>query len=169
MTRARFTERVRQVLVAAGWHEGRDIGRRAEDLLARATAAARSEGYGLEAFPAAIAAVREFGSLTVTRGTTGIEFRGHGFRIDPSEVAAGFAAFADLERIIGAPTFPLGLDLDEYGTLALGAEGRVYLLHHTTGFYVVGETLDNALTAWIEFGELFPSIGELFDEPEWGG
>ena len=167
MNDARFTGLGLQVLTAAGWSAGRDIGPQAEDLLARTVAAARSEGYELEAFPGAVAAMHEFGALTVTRETTGIEFRGHGFRIDPSEVAAGLATFADLVRIIGVPAFPLGSDLDEYGTLALGADGRVYLLHHATGFYVVGETLGKALTAWIEFTDPFPSIGELFDEPEW--
>lgn len=167
MTDARFAGLALEVLTAAGWFQGRDIGPQAEQLLADTVAAARAEGFELEVFPGAGAAVHEFGALTVTRATTGIAFRGHGFRIDPAEAAGGFDSFADLARIIGVPAFPLGLDLDEYGTLALGADGRVYLLHHTTGFYVVGENLDEALTAWIEFRDLFPSIGELFDEPEW--
>jgi len=165
MPEARFSGRVADVLGAAGWYPGRDLGAEADEMIARTVAAAEAEGYALEPFPALVAAVHEFGGLTVTKEGTGISFPGNDFGIDPSAVARRFDTYADLETYTRTPVFPLGPELDEATTLAMDAEGRVYLLHYT-GYYVVGTDLDAALAAFVERTGLLPDILEYFDPPE---
>jgi hypothetical protein len=163
MPEARFAGRVAEVLGAAGWFPGRDIGAEADAMIARTVAAAQSEGYRLEPFPALVAAVREFGGLTVTK-KDGIAFPGNDFGIDPSAVAARFDVYADLETYTRTPVFPLGPELDESTTLAMDATGQVYLLHYT-GYYVVGADMDSALAAFIERTDVLPDILDYFDPP----
>lgn len=165
MPEPRFTGRVAEVLTAAGWFPGREIGDAAEDMIARTVAAARAEGYAVTPFPALVAAVHEFGGLTVSKKDTGIAFPGNDFGIDPSAVARRFDIYADLETYTRTPCFPLGPELDESTTLAMDAEGRVFLLHYT-GYYVVGQDIDSALAAFIERSGTLPDILDLFDPPE---
>jgi len=165
MPETRFPGRVADVLGAAGWYPGRDLGAEADEMIARTVAAAEAAGYALEPFPALVAAVREFGGLTVTKKGTGIAFPGNDFGIDPSAVARRFDTYADLETYTRTPVFPLGPEIDESTTLAMDAEGRVYLLHYT-GYYVVGTDLDSALAAFIERTDVLPDILEYFDPPE---
>jgi hypothetical protein len=165
MPEAHFAGRVAEVLGAAGWYPGRDIGAEADELIARTVAAAQSEGYPLEPFPALVAAVHEFGGLTVTKKGTGVEFPGNDFGIDPSAVARRFDVYADLETYTRTPVFPLGPELDESTTLAMDATGRVYLLHYT-GYYVVGDDVHTALAAFIERTDVLPDILDFFDPPE---
>ena len=162
---ARFPPLVATVLRAAGWHEGRDIGLVADAMVEQVIERGRAEGFELPASPAVCAALHEFGGLTVTRASTGVDFPGGGFTIDPPLVAHKFEVYAALDRIIGGGSFPFGPALDEDASLALGPDGRVFLLHHD-GFSVVGETVDAGLAALIErTGERTDNF-EAFDDPD---
>lgn len=161
----RFPPLVAAVLRAAGWHEGRDIGLVADAMVEQVVERGRAEGFELSAAPAVCAALHEFGGLTVTRADTGIDFPGGGFTIDPPLVAHKFEAYAELDRIIGGGSFPFGPVFDEHASLALGPDGRVFLLDHD-GFRVVGETVDAGLAALIERPGGLTDIFEVFDDPD---
>lgn len=167
MATGRFPERVEAVLRAAGWHEGRDIGAAADEMIDQVVAQGRAEGVELAASPAVSAALHEFGGLTVTREGTGVAFPGNDFAIDPVRVARKFEVYAELDRIIGGGSFPLGPEFAEHSALAIGPDGRVFLFHHT-GFYIVGDTLDAALANWIERTGTFTDIFDVYDEPDDG-
>lgn len=167
MAASRFAGLAGEVLRAAGWFEGRDIGPEAEEMAARTVAAAREANEKLEAFPVVLAALHEFGGLTVSAQRAGISFPGNDMRIDPTGIARNFGRYAELAEITRTPCFPFAVDLTEPGTIALDAEGRVFLLHHATGFYLAGQTVDEGLTALIEQAGPLTGIFDVFDEPEW--
>jgi hypothetical protein len=160
----RFPEPVAQVLRAAGWFEGRDDPGTADALIAQVLAAGRAGGFEFEVPAAAHRALREFGGLEVTAAATGLEFPGHDFSIDPVIVTRRFEVYAELDRIIGGRSFPFGVDHVEHTGFALGPDGRVYLLHYT-GFYIVGDTVDEALVKLVGPSGPFTDIFDVFEEP----
>jgi SUKH-3 immunity protein len=158
----RFTDPVARVLRAAGWHEGRDIGAQAEEMLERSIAAARAEGVELEPFPAVRAALHEFGGLTVTEEAVG-PFNGKDFLIDSSVLVSGFRIYEHYGHIVRGRCFPLGVEFQEHSALLMAENGEVYLEHGPTGTYYVGASMDAALDAMIDMKALFPNLWEYYD------
>ncbi|HEU5332228.1 MAG TPA: SUKH-3 domain-containing protein [Actinocrinis sp.] len=161
----RFPPLAAAVLRAAGWHEDRDIGLVADAMVERVIERGRAEGFELSASPAVCAALHEFGGLSVTHANTGIDFPGSGFTVDPLLVAHKFEVYAELDRIIGGGSFPFGPEFDGHGSLALGPDGRLFLIHDA-GFCAVGDTVDAGLAAWIERAGPPTDIFEVFDDPD---
>lgn len=163
MSTERFPSPVASVLRASGWHEGRDIGARAEEMLARSIDAARVEGVELEAFPAIRAALHEFGGLDVTEAALGGPFNGKDFRIDSSLLVRGFHSYEQLGKFVGARCFPLGVQPEEHSALVMAENGEVYLIHDPTGVYYAGASMDAALDALIDMKTLLPNLSEYYD------
>lgn len=158
----RFTDPVARVLRAAGWHEGRDVGARAEEMLERSVEAAAAEGVALEAFPAVRAALHEFGGLAVTEEAVG-PFNGKDFLIDSSVLVSGFELYEHYGHIVRGRCFPLGLVPEEHSALFMAENGEVYLEHGPSGTYYVGASMDAALDAMIDMKALFPNLWEYYD------
>ena len=161
MPEERFSNQVAEVLRAAGWQEGRDIGAQAEEQLRRAIEAARTEGRELEAFPAIRAALHEFGGLTVTKEAVGA-FNGYDFRIDSSLQVRGFGIYEEIAKVVGGRVFPLGIEPDEHSSLAMAENGEVYLLHFARDCYV-GASMDAALDALIDMKAVLPDLSDYYD------
>lgn len=146
----RFPPDVREVLDQAGWFPGRDMTAAVDLWLAHFA----DELAGLECFPAARAALIEFGGLILP------QFGGHR---DPG---GGFTSYiypthgkvlSEDSRIFaeeyGNPLFPLGNNADGPSDLAVDAQGRVFQLHWADDFFV-GPDIDTALIALIRGTDL---------------
>lgn len=162
MSAERFSSDVAAVLSAVGWHEGRDIGAQAEEMIDRTIAAARAEGVALQAFPAIDAALREFGGLKVTEAAVGRPFNGKDFLLDPTVLVRGFAAYDHIGKVVGRRCFPLGYQTEEDAPLVMAENGEVYLLHHVRDCYV-GANLDAALDTLIDLREMLPDLWDFYD------
>ncbi|WP_027644562.1 SUKH-3 domain-containing protein [Salinispora oceanensis] len=153
----RFPPDVREILDQAGWFPGRDM-TAAVDLWLRRFA---DELAGLECFPAARAALVEFGGLILP------QFGGHG------EPGGGFASGIQPTRTGGVlaegseifaeeydnPVFPLGNNADGPSELVIDAQGRVFQLHWADDFFI-GPDIDSALITLIR-GDDVPEASDL--------
>lgn len=158
----RFSAQVARVLRAAGWHEGRDIGARAEEMLTVSVERARAEGVALEAFPAVRAALHEFGGLTVAAEAVG-PFNGKDFAIDASVQMRGYGGYGHLRHIVRGRVFPLGIEFSEHSMLMMAENGEVYLQHAPTGTYYVGASMDAALDTLIDMKAVLPDLWEYYE------
>jgi hypothetical protein len=140
----RFPPEVVQVLSEAGWSAGRRT-----DAEAAMAADIVGEQWGrngehTESFPAAIAALSEFGGIYVIQDGPGRDLARRPFAIDPTEVAATTETLADLGKRLHTKLFPIGMEGDHDSILAIDQEGRVYAIDHT-GTWLLGDTMDAAL------------------------
>lgn len=140
----RFPPEVVQVLRDSGWSEGRRT-----DAEAAMAADIVGEQWGrggehTESFPAAMAALSEFGGIYVIQDGAGRDLARRPFAIDPTEVAATTETLADLGNRLHTRLFPIGMEGDHDSILAIDEAGRVYAIDHT-GVWLLGDTLDAAL------------------------
>ncbi|HET6948786.1 MAG TPA: SUKH-3 domain-containing protein [Acidimicrobiales bacterium] len=136
----RFTPAVSEALEAAGWSPGR----RLPDEQIRAW----SDGLpGFAMFPAAEAALREFGGLAVDQHGPGIDRAREPFELDPL-LAWGeedrFELFADE---YGVTLFPLGEAAGSHYFLAVDPGGRTFLV--MDDIQLIAESFDDALESLI--------------------
>jgi hypothetical protein len=137
----RFPSDVNDELLALGWHRDRDLGQEIDGWLAP-----RVASLPFAPFPAALAAMREFGGLTSLADGRGQTMAKMPFSIypAPSDDLAGFAPdVKDLGERVGAPVFQVGEVERGMGALVLDETGQVFLagpvmLH-------AGATFDEAL------------------------
>jgi hypothetical protein len=133
--RLRLPEDVREVLAAAGWQSGRDISARIN--------AWASRDAELELFPAAAAALAEFGALRLTAPGSG--------RLVitwpemPRTVPAAYASFA---RDLGQPVYPFAWYEDGPSDAVIARDGSLSLLH-PAALYRLGATVEDAITALV--------------------
>jgi hypothetical protein len=161
----RFGERVLAVLRGAGWLPGRDVNAAVEHWLDQKYAEVPSARERLPLFPAARAALAEFGGLHLEQYGPSGRTVGGGFSTDinPAEgrlMVDVYSAFADM---IGQPVFPLGNYADDPAEFVIDAQGRVFLLHWSNYFFIA-DTIDGAITKMVE------GIGEpppLDDDGSW--
>jgi hypothetical protein len=140
----RFPTEVADVLRRAGWEEGRRTDAQtaaAVEIVRRQ--AERDEG-AVEAFPAALEALSEFGGLYIVQDGPGRDVRRRPFAIDPTQVAATTKTLAYLGRRLGTRLFPLGMEGDHESVLAIDETGRVYALDHA-GVWYLGDSIDAAI------------------------
>ncbi|WP_028565419.1 SUKH-3 domain-containing protein [Salinispora tropica] len=148
----RFPPDVREVLDQAGWFPGRDMTAAVDLWLAHFA----DELAGLECFPAARAALIEFGGLILPQVGGGRYWssiqptRSNGVVTESSEV---FAEEFD------NPVFPLGNNDDGPSELAMDAQGRVFQLHWADDFFI-GPDIDTAIIALIRGGRM-PAASDL--------
>ena len=141
----RFPPDVRQALDDAGWFPGRDIpaavGQWEEDFAGQLA--------GMTLYPAARAAMREFGGLSIAQFAapdggdhSHIFPTGGGVDVDRAE---GF-----MEEYQHA-VFPLGNYQDGPAELVMDEQGRVFLLHWANDWYL-GANIDAALISLVRRG-----------------
>ncbi len=159
---AKFPPDVAAVLLEAGWSEGRRAESQTSYAVERVGRWVGRDDTRLEAFPAAIDALAEFGGLFVIQDGPGRDVRRRPFALDPTLVAASGEAVADLARLLGIRLFPLGMEGDNDAILAIDEAGRVFALDHV-GEWFLGATVDAALTTLVT-GSLPP---RLDDEGRW--
>lgn len=149
----RFPPQVYADLEAAGWRPGRNVAASVDEWLAR-TGIDRE----LPIFPAARAALDEFGGLTIPRrGPTGLPGRGFPSSLYPGKYAPTTPEIREFAGIIGHPVFPVGDHADGPSHLVIDDLGRVFLLHPMDDV-AVGDTMDAALV-WMVLGGDRPVVG----------
>jgi hypothetical protein len=140
----RFPPEVLQVLQDAGWSEGR----RTDTEAAMAVDIVREQigrhGERTESFPAAAAALSEFGGVYVIQDGPGHDLARRPFAIDPTEVAATTETLADIGRLLQTRLFPIGMEGDHDSILAIDEGGKVYAIDQA-GTWLLGDTMDAAL------------------------
>ncbi|MET9825869.1 MULTISPECIES: SUKH-3 domain-containing protein [unclassified Streptomyces] len=138
----RFPPDVAAVLSAAGWFEGVrvDDGDMLHWFRALKTA-------GADMSPPAVAALREFGGLTVHQYGPGVDMSRMPFRIDPMAGVHASATLAAYGAALGSALTPLGeYDLGR-GRLAMDEEGAVHLWWGD--LWRVAHSMDTALSALV--------------------
>jgi hypothetical protein len=140
----RFPPEVVRVLSDAGWSDGR----RTDAEAAMAVDIVREQigrhGERTEPFPAATAALSEFGGIYVIQDGPGRDLARRPFAIDPTEVAATTETLADLGKRLHTRLFPIGMEGDHDSILAIDEAGKVYAIDHA-GTWLLGDTMDAAL------------------------
>jgi hypothetical protein len=138
---ARFNERVTRALARAGWIAGSDRGRCDEWV------AVRGLSHSLRIFPAAVAALSEFGGLRVDEAGVGIDRAREPFILDPGRAVGSEDIFVRYSEILNKALFPLGEAADQ-AFIAIADSGEVYLLFE--GALLIGDRIDTALVNLIE-------------------
>lgn len=119
------------MLVAAGWHQGRDV---------RGALQLPSD---FDIFPAALQVLREFGMLRVGGAGVGTDRARSTLDLNPSLAEGEFDRFEPFEDRIGDKLYPLGEVDGGYGFLAIDTQGRVFWVMDFIQF--VAERFDEAL------------------------
>ncbi|MEU8326938.1 SUKH-3 domain-containing protein [Micromonospora sp. NPDC048839] len=157
----RFPPDVREVLDKAGWFPGRDM-TAAVDLWLTHFA---DDLAGLEFFPAARAALVEFGGLRLPQfGGFGEPEEGYWSYIHPT--GGGMLAEDALvfTEEFDNPVFPLGNNADGPSELVIDAQGRVFKLHWADDFFV-GPDIDSAIVKLVRGGQMPEASDLTWDEP----
>lgn len=144
----RFPENVAQVLREAGWSEGRRTDAEAAMAVDIVREAIGRHGERTEPFPAASAALAEFGGIYVIQDGPGHDLARRPFAIDPTEVAATAETLADIGKRLQTRLFPIGMEGDHDSVLAVAESGKVYAVDHT-GVWLLGDSIDAALITLI--------------------
>ncbi|WP_051569586.1 SUKH-3 domain-containing protein [Cryptosporangium arvum] len=145
---SRFTADVEAVLRASGWAEGRQVPESSAEAIRIVCAQPGADGSRHVPFPAAEAALAEFGGIFVRQDEPGVQLRRRPFALDPTMAAATAATLGDLGRLLGVQLFPLGVEGDGDAVLAIDERGRVFAVDHA-GEWFLGPSLDAALTTLI--------------------
>lgn len=150
----RFPDDVHDVLTAAGWRPGRDVSTWVEQWLASVYAGDPEARERLPLFPAARVALTEFGGLRFTQ-LKRLGYAGGGFRVElwPNGGRVIPHHYTEFGADIGVPVFPFAWFEDGSSDLVIDATGRVFLLHQA-GEFLVGDNLDDAITALVGAAEL---------------
>ena len=152
----RFPPDVRQALDDAGWFPGRDISAAVDQWESKFA----DRVAGMTFFPAARAAMREFGALSIPQaGTTDGGYRSHIF---PTPGGVGIDGAEGFIEEYEHPVFPLGNNQDGPAELVMDEKGRVFFLHWAKNLYL-GATIDAALISlirWNDWPDVVSSIWE---------
>lgn len=135
----RFPADVLAALRESRWQPGRDVSGDVARWMEHARTFPTDSGEPLLLFPAARAALDEFGGLR-------IEAPGkYPFSFQPADHEPDHELYAGLEEILGKQVFPIGVRHDDGPSeLTIDADGRVFA-SHWSGSYFVGPTLDEAI------------------------
>jgi hypothetical protein len=145
---SRFPIEVESVLRASGWTDGRQVPETSAEAIRIVCAQPGADGSQHVPFPAAEAALAEFGGIFVRQDEPGLELRRRPFALDPTMAAATAATLADLGRLLDTRLFPLGVEGDGDAVLTIDEQGRVFAIDHA-GEWFLGPTLEAALTTLI--------------------
>jgi hypothetical protein len=142
----RFPPDVRMALEDAGWFPGRDIAAAVDQWKVDFA----DQVAGMMFYPAARAAMREFGGLDIPQAAA--PEGGYHSYIFPT---GGDVSTDRLEGFLENyehPVFPLGNHQDDSTELAIDERGRVFFLHWADSFYL-GANIDAALVSLIRSGD----------------
>lgn len=155
--RERFPTEVSSVLREAGWSPGRHVEGNTAESVRIVCGQVGKYGARIEAFPAAIEALNEFGGLQVVQDGPGIHFRRCSFTLDPTPGAVA-ETLAEFGRLRSSRLFPLGFEGHYDSVLAIEESGWVFALD-PTGEWYLGDTIETALTTLIT-GTQPPRVNE---------
>ncbi|MGK4579835.1 SUKH-3 domain-containing protein [Kitasatospora sp. HPMI-4] len=135
-------------LTAHGWSATRDIGARADELIAARVQNAEKQGESLVPFAAAAYFLRSFGELTLPldEDIDLLLTPAYGWNGDAAEIA-------ELAGLLGEPLFPVGFETGENGQLLVSTRGRFFYLHES-GCYYLGESALEALGQRLGGGQM---------------
>lgn len=147
----RFPAAVLHLLASAGWVDGRaadaaEVSRRVE-----AVRAVTGQEHRHDIFPAAVAALTEFGGLATSTTGPGTHHWVRPIRIDPAAAAHTADLLAESGTALGARLFPLGVVGNDEALLAIDDGGRVFALDQA-GEWLLGQDLDAALVTLLTGG-----------------
>ncbi|MEU7870723.1 SUKH-3 domain-containing protein [Dactylosporangium sp. NPDC049140] len=140
----RFPSDVETALREAGWEPGRDVLPRARMWGLALASHASPSGHQHTVVPAALAALAEFGGLTVRAEGDGAEVARTGIVFDPLRGLHAASTLAELGELVRSRLTPIGEQDDGAGLLAVDERGRVFVLDHTADWYA-GASLDEAI------------------------
>ncbi|MFD7028274.1 SUKH-3 domain-containing protein [Streptomyces sp. NPDC059917] len=133
MPRLKTPEDVEAWFLRYGWFPGRNIGRRADDLVAEVIAEYRAEGVDLCPLEPATAFLREHGLLRLVicprRGDSIVFEPAKTWPGDPADVRA-------LADLLGVELFPIGYDTSEGSSVLMDGRGRFFCVHETGNYYM---------------------------------
>lgn len=132
---------VEVVLNRAGWYPGRRIAQIVEEWRGKLDAEFRI-------FPAAEAALLEFGALQINQSGEGAECSREHFVIDPILGLGEGEYFAELGESLGTALYPLGEAFGGHALLAIGEDGRVFAVGGEPE--LVGPDIASAIQALVE-------------------
>jgi hypothetical protein len=157
----RFPADVLEVLRDAGWYPGRDVTAAVQKWLER-TEVERV----LPIFPAAMAALAEFGGLKISqRGPSGKKGAGWPSTFYPAQYTptpSVLSEIGEFSDVIGARVFPIGGNSEGPSHIVMDEHGRVFLRHPADDFHL-GDSMDEALI-WVTRGGRRPVV---FDDGHW--
>lgn len=123
-----------EVLAAAGWAPGRDVGAgQVAKWRLRYTVAYNGsvgESAGESWNEAADTFLRSFGGLAVTQSGAGVDYARNSFTTDPHLLAHWAEPLAIRGRTLGTVLAPLG-KVENGAAIAVSTEARVFLIDHT--------------------------------------
>ncbi len=144
----RFPRAVASALIDAGWRPDRRDEERAK-AWGLEIGTYISTGNGRHAFfPAAVAALAEFGGLVVEPAEDGEDVAPSGFALDPLLAVHTVAALTGLGERIGARLTPIGAEHGGVAALAIDEQGRVFALD-PGGEWFLGQTIEDALSTLV--------------------
>ncbi|GAA3061103.1 SUKH-3 domain-containing protein [Actinokineospora globicatena] len=146
-----FPDDVESVLLAAGWHAGREVD----------TSPWRSQlaAEGVKMHEAADRFLAEFGNLTFDYRGVGLEVAP--FNFDPARGIADLPRLVEWGEHLGVDLCPIGMIEPPVHHLAMDADGDCYFISSWAGRY---GPWPEAVVKWIR-GINYVEIPE---EPEWG-
>ncbi len=120
-------------------------------------------GQRHEPFPAAVAALNEFGGISASTDRPGVAVAPQPFIIDPTLAAASTETLADVSGLLGVRLFPLGLHGELEALLAIDERGWVFAIDDA-GEWFLGATIHAALDALLT-GQ---APQRVHDDGSWG-
>lgn len=136
------------VLREHGWEPGRRVVEQTTKAIDLVCEQVGRNGSRHEPFPAAAAALEEFGGVFVMLDGAGRDLRRRPFAIDPTMAAATTETLADFGRVTGTRLFPIGVEGDGEAYLAVDEGGRVFALDHA-GEWFLGASIQEALVTLV--------------------
>lgn len=139
---------VEAVLRENGWVPGTDLSEAGRTAVATMSAEVGADGTRHQPFPAAVAALEQFGGLYVVQDGAGVSLRRRPFALDPTLAAHCTQTLADLASVLGTRLFPLGVEGDADAFLAVDEQGRVFAAD-PYGEWFLGATVAEAITTLV--------------------
>ncbi|MGA8114301.1 MAG: SUKH-3 domain-containing protein [Actinocatenispora sp.] len=141
---APMSEAAQRDLREAGWQPGRRLEAETAEAIRQTCEHVGRQGQRHEPFPAAVAALNEFGGITAATDRPGVAVAPQPFVIDPTLAAASTETLADVASVLGVRLFPLGLHGELEALLAIDERGRVFAVDDT-GEWFLGDSIHSAL------------------------
>jgi hypothetical protein len=148
-----FREPALAALKAAGWRPGRDVSGDVARWMEHARDFPTDSGEPMLLFPAARAALDEFGGLRIEPP------RAYAFSFHPIGHEPDHDLYLGLADILGTRVVPIGVRHDDGPSeLTIDTDGRVFASHNS-GTYVVADSLDAAIAKLVDgVGNTLPTV-----------
>lgn len=135
---SRFDTKVKQVLLKAGWFDGREV----SELVSKwEKILKKSDSW--EIFPKAKEALQEFGGLEFIQRGEGINVARESFNFNPLYAKGERWVFEINEKELDIELYPLGEASDGYYYLGMDKKGKVYVVGDN--IKLVGNNIDIAV------------------------